>query len=429
MVFVFPSEVNSMQVTEEFEDAYNKLRDMGYGVYTVNISEAKGLRIFPGLPKKNEKVALYMTDMSGEYYREIYTLFSSKGLQLVNTPEQYEDIHYFNEDNYDLFDDMVPYYFIINIEWEKMTNIEVKSDIINYINYYKDMRADDFLTKESREELFSLRELGYRYVIKDTSKKLRGYKCPNYFDSTYSTMELDRYLQDFKRLHADADGTYIIQRYMKLKQYQDETMLLTLGPHKSEANELRLWWIDGRLAFITDRTNGEIQNKAMVSKTFIRNLPRLNSSFYTLDIAEVIDDGKARWNIIGMDDGQVSYFKPDGVISMNWKTEKPDKPDKNITPIPVPEALNLNPEVCLSVPEENNKNKKAKNTPDGKVSQDTKSGKQVKNQKATQTQEDKGVSGKLRMPEKAVTKSELKKHKNNTPVKKRNYKSRRGSTS
>ena len=116
MVFVFPSEVNSMQVTEEFEDAYNKLRDMGYGVYTVNISEAKGLRIFPGLPKKNEKVALYMTDMSGEYYREIYTLFSSKGLQLVNTPEQYEDIHYFNEDNYDLFDDMVPYYFIINIE-------------------------------------------------------------------------------------------------------------------------------------------------------------------------------------------------------------------------------------------------------------------------------------------------------------------------
>ena len=302
MVFVFPSEPDSMKVSYEFEKTYNKLESMGYKVYTMNINTAKGLKLHPDISDKSEKIALYTHDMSVEYYKEIYSMFLDKGLKLINTPEEYDRTHYFKESNFRRFGKGTPEFFEIRLEEKdvKRGNKLVKG-----------------LSEASISELYSLRNVPYRYVIKDEVKKLYGYKFPDFFDSTYSSGELENFIMESEKYHPDRYyGKYIVKKYLRLKQYQDESTLLSLGSHKYEFNELRLWVIDGKVEFITDRTKGEIANKTPVSKAYLKRLPKFNSNFYTIDIAEVLNkDGSIYWTVLDLNDGQVSHLNTKRVIT------------------------------------------------------------------------------------------------------------------
>lgn len=291
MVFVFPSEnrEEDFNVVYELEDTFNALKELGYRCETMK-KRGKGFVFSEDIDKK-EKIALVSHPLSEEEYFNVYAAFKRCGYTLINTPKQYVSMHYFCKE---LFDKL----YSINL---------TPKFLIMPLNTPGDARK--------------LQELDYRYIIKDNVKKLFGLRIPSHFDNTYASTEILDYVKQFRTAHDDnRDTNYVVKELMTKKKYQDESRLLELRPHSHEYNECRLWYIEGKLAFITDRTAGEVTNKNAVTKNLIKSIPILDSSFYTVDVVECLLDRHSKltvWYILDVNDGQVSEINLKNVTVVN----------------------------------------------------------------------------------------------------------------
>lgn len=224
------------------------------------LTEGKPLRLYPPAPQ--EGLCIYRGWMlQPETYKSLYRTLRDRGLTLINSSEEYENCHEF-PNAYPMLEAQTPKIRIFKkgeaIDWD-----EVKCEFD-------------------------------RFMMKDYVKSVKGSDFPVYFDSSYSNQDLDRITDRFIQLR---DKLFV--KGIVLKEYVD----LKKADHVT--NEYRAFYLYGTLLTLSKNSNQK--SMAAVPDALVRQIPTLNSNFYTVDFAE-LEDG--RWIVIETGDGQVSGLSP-----------------------------------------------------------------------------------------------------------------------
>lgn len=218
------------------------------------------LKIYPSEVEKG--LCVYRGWMlQPEKYRELYFLLRENGLNLINTPEEYENCHEF-PNSYPLIRDFTP-----GIRTFK------KGEVIDW----------DQLKREYK-----------RFFMKDYVKSVKGTDFPAYFDASYSNEFLNEYVEKFIEMRGSLFVKGIVlKEFVELKKNGEVT------------NEYRGFYLDGSLLTLSRNSNQTEGNS--VPQELLNSLPVLKSRFYTVDFAELDND---QWIVIETGDGQVSGLSP-----------------------------------------------------------------------------------------------------------------------
>jgi hypothetical protein len=218
------------------------------------------LKIYPSEVEKG--LCIYRGWMlQPEKYRELYLLLRENGLNLINTPEEYENCHEF-PNSYPLIRDFTP-----GIRAFK------KGEVIDW----------DQLKREYK-----------RFFMKDYVKSVKGTDFPAYFDASYSNEFLNEYVEKFIEMRGSLFVKGIVlKEFVELKKNGEVT------------NEYRGFYLDGSLLTLSRNSNQTEGNS--VPQELLNSLPVLKSRFYTVDFAELDND---QWIVIETGDGQVSGLPP-----------------------------------------------------------------------------------------------------------------------
>ena len=196
-----------------------------------------------------------------ERYRELYQALQAQGLTLINSPEEYENCHEF-PNSYPLIKEYTP----------KMLSFRAGESI-------------DWETVRSRLD---------RFMIKDYVKSVKGSDFPAFFDCSYSSCEMDEYIDRFIEMRGD-----LFVKGIVLKEYVD------LKQSAGITNEYRLFILNGKRLSLSRNSNQQTGDP--VPEQMISSLPVLKSRFYTVDFAEC---SNGDWIVIETGDGQVSGLSP-----------------------------------------------------------------------------------------------------------------------
>lgn len=193
-----------------------------------------------------------------EQYGKLYDYLKDKKLNLINNPEQYSICHEF-PNSYSMLETITP----------------------PILTFPKDFAIDWESVKGKFE----------KFMMKDFVKSVKGSEFPQYFDRSYSNIELDGYLKKFIALRGDLyTGGIVLKKYMPLAKNLGNT------------NEYRAFYLNGVLISLFKNSNQQ-DSSNRVPITFIDSVPKLKSNFYTVDLAE-LENGD--WIVIEVGDGQVS---------------------------------------------------------------------------------------------------------------------------
>jgi hypothetical protein len=267
MIILFPCSYSSL---EEVDDDYRLEKqiaeDVGFETVLFNYDEF----IFTHKPLKlsnsfNESEPCIYRGwmMNVKQYDKFYQSLLKLNLKLVNTKDNYKNAH-------------------------------------EFINPYKILRdsTPEIMTFGLNEAVDWKRVKSYfgKFKIKDYVKSVKGFNFPEYFDETYSNVELDMYLDRFKELRGELlTGGIIIKRFVPLKRDM-----------AGNNNEFRCWFYKGNLIHYYRNTNGNASELSDLDVSWVKHLPKLKSNFYTIDVAELRNGG---WTVIETGDGQVSGYK------------------------------------------------------------------------------------------------------------------------
>lgn len=262
MILLYPSDYfNRNQVEEMYQEEYraaSNISDMTVLLFSYDeFIETGEIKLYP--KKLVQGIGIYRGWMlNSEQYQVFYNSLLAKGIQLINTPEQYTYCHEF-PNVYAAIEKITPKIKIFR-ENEKINWKEVK------------------------------KEFG-RFMIKDFVKSVKGTKFPVYFDETYSEEELDYYMFLFKEMRGN-----LFTKGIVIKQF------VTLADYNQKTNEYRVFYL-GKQAISISKNSEQSQTCKEPPSTLINQVIHLKSNFYTVDFAE-LEDGN--FVVIETGDGQVS---------------------------------------------------------------------------------------------------------------------------
>ena len=199
--------------------------------------------------------------LQSDKYQELYASLQEQGLTLINTPAEYESCHEF-PNSYPL--------------------------IKGYTPKTKFFKADEKINWDDIKSAFR------RFMIKDYVKSVKGMDFPAFFDDSYSSDEMDRFVARFIEMRGN-----LFVKGIVLKEY------VVLKQNAGVTNEYRAFFLDGKRLSLSKNSNQQTGNT--VPEQLVNNLPRLKSRFYTVDFAE-LENGE--WIVIETGDGQVSGLSP-----------------------------------------------------------------------------------------------------------------------
>ena len=193
--------------------------------------------------------------MKPEIYNKFYNDLLNLNIQLINNPQEYENVHCFNH-SYELLKDYTP-----------------KS-----IFFDKDEKIDFNLVKEN----FS------HWIMKDYVKSVKGFDFPTSFNSNISNDELENYVKKFIELRDNLyTGGICLKEYVDLKW-------------ENITHEFRAFYYNGILKVIYHNSENY---EDILPIDFATKMPKLNSNFYTIDFALLKNEDII---VIETGDGQVS---------------------------------------------------------------------------------------------------------------------------
>lgn len=206
-------------------------------------------------PNTKTKVIYRGWMMQPEEYEKFYNDLMNLNIELINSPEEYENAHCFNK-VYTKIKDFSPKTIFFN-----------KNEKINFDNVKKE---------------FS------RWIMKDYVKSAKGYDFPNSFCDTMDNEMLEDYVEKFIELRGKMYTGGIC-----LKEYIDLVW-------NNKKHEFRAFFYNGVLKLIYPNSNNY---EDIPPLDFAKKLPILQSNFYTIDFA-ILENGKII--VIEAEDGQVS---------------------------------------------------------------------------------------------------------------------------
>ena len=193
-----------------------------------------------------------------EKYAELYEKLQNVDLQLITTPSEYKRMHSFPEIYPELIEDTAP--MIVYDDPEK----------IDYEQIRKTFR---------------------KCMVKDYVKSVKGTDFPKCISTEIGEDEFRRLIRKFLSYRGNLyTGGICIKEFLELKRYGEKT------------NEYRVFYCNNQ-AITISRNSGQPEYLPEPPEALIKKYSNLNSSFYTVDYAEM-EDGD--WKIIEAGDGQVS---------------------------------------------------------------------------------------------------------------------------
>ena len=193
-----------------------------------------------------------------EKYAELYDKLQNVDLQLITTPSEYKRMHSFPEIYPELIEDTAP--MIVYDDPEK----------IDYEQIRKTFR---------------------KCMVKDYVKSVKGTDFPKCISTEIGEDEFRSLIRKFLSYRGNLyTGGICIKEFLELKRYGEKT------------NEYRVFYCNNQ-AITISRNSGQPEYLPEPPEALIKKYSNLNSSFYTVDYAEM-EDGD--WKIIEAGDGQVS---------------------------------------------------------------------------------------------------------------------------
>lgn len=257
---IFPCLYGNINKVDEgyLESEYKIAEALGFNILLFNYDE---FNLSMRKLKLNKEItfqsnAVYRGWMlSPEKYTQFYTELLEKGITLINDPQEYINCHEF------------PYSYSLVKQYTPRTWV------------FKNGRVDWRPIKQHCGHIF----------LKDYVKSVKECNFSSCIDCSLPDEELDKYVEEFKRLRGDIfTGGIVIKEFVDL----DKTDGIT--------HEFRAYYSNGQLLDIYPNSNN-LQDE--VPLEFAKSMPALSSSFYTIDFA--IDAG-GKCIIIETGDGQVS---------------------------------------------------------------------------------------------------------------------------
>lgn len=194
-------------------------------------------------------------------YERLYSDLKSRGIQLLTTPEEYQNLH--------LFPSVYP---------------DIKDDTAGMM-IFEDRDVD----VETVKRVFS------RFIVKDSVKSVKGTEFPAFFDNTVTQQEFDEWMQVFYKYRGDLlTGGICIKEYLDLKRYDGKT------------NEFRVFYANHQIISVS-RNSGQPEYTCTPPEKLVNKYSGLKSPYYTIDYAELTE---GTWKIIEAGDGGVSGLSP-----------------------------------------------------------------------------------------------------------------------
>lgn len=273
MIILFPSDYFDKKKPDiNYEDEFNiakSIPEFEIALFDYDgFIEDNTLKIYPKISvhRGNHNCIYRGWMLKPDKYIVLYKKLKEKGIELINSPEEYEKCHLF-PNVYDDIKDYTPktiwFYDILNIDWN-LINREFKS-----------------------------------FIIKDFVKSVKGEDFPVKFETSVKNKEMDEYINKFLKLRGNLfTGGIVLKEFVNLKRYD------------SVINEYRCFYLKNKIVSISKNSNQKI-DYSIIPQSFVNKFKNLKSNFYTIDFGE-LESGE--WIIIETGDGQVSGLSPDQFI-------------------------------------------------------------------------------------------------------------------
>lgn len=212
--------------------------------------------------KGNNKLAIYRGWMLKPIdYNRFYNELLTFGYKLINSPEEYENTHYF-----------------VN-SYELIKNITPKT-----IWFKEGTPIDWILVRQNFD----------KFIVKDYVKSVKGFDFPEYLKSNMTDEELNNYIDKFKQLRGNLyTGGIVLKQYVELDKKKEHT------------HEFRAFYLKGKMITVyANSDNKEDKIPYEIIQLYpIQLLLSLKSNFYTVDFARL---SNGEYTVIEIGDGQVS---------------------------------------------------------------------------------------------------------------------------
>lgn len=274
MKILFPcNPLETNKVDEEFLDEHRAAKLKGFDCFFFDHDKFVRGNLSSNLPELSENSGLILRGwmLKVSEYEDLYNLVKDEiGYELINTPEQYKNCHYFTE-SYGYIKDYTAKSIIIK-EWD--------ADILNDVSEFfgdKDFIIKDFVKSEKHSDgLFKM-------------------------DSGISGEELLEKVNKFIEARGSLfNEGLVFKEFVDLKKY-DESV-----------NEWRIFYKDNKMVSCSKNSNINSNEEVSTPYRFIESIVddiafQIDSNFFTIDVAEKSD---GEWMIIETGDGQVSGLSP-----------------------------------------------------------------------------------------------------------------------
>lgn len=261
-LILFPSDFFSInKVDGDLQAEYDAAVSTGlFDIALFNYDKwfSEGRLIIKGAPEEMRQAVYRGWMMKPEQYKLFYEKLLEKKIRLVTDPEQYKLMHIFPN----------VYQFL-------------KTDTAKMEVYPIDEQLD----------VEQLRKSFDRFIVKDYVKSVKGTEFPQYFDASIDQESFDRWMEVFYKYRGELlTGGICIKEFLNLKRYNGRT------------NEYRVFYINHEIATIS-RNSAQAIYTPLPPKKLIEKYNNLDSIYYTIDYAELVD---GTWKIIEAGDGEVS---------------------------------------------------------------------------------------------------------------------------
>ncbi len=266
MMFLLPSEpMNTRKVDTDFQKEYEALIKMDFKVYLFDHDQLVNYKqLISNIDfSESGEIILRSWMLKAEEYRELYNILSRNKIQLINTPEQYLNCHYY-------------------------------PNVYKHIENYAP-RSIWFNTIDQLNVDICRKHIGTDIIIKDFVKSEKGYDEIFHLENSLSPNDFFERVVKFKESRGRLFNEGIVfKEFCPLRKYGDKT------------NEYRIFVYKHRIISVSQNT--ELGYGQHPNYEFVRDIiQNIDSNYFTVDIAEK-EDGS--WMILECGDGQVSGLSP-----------------------------------------------------------------------------------------------------------------------
>ena len=279
LTLLFPNDYfNKNKINPAFEEEYSAAKLVGISCYLYSEEKWSDNEIVKIIDIPCNIEIEYCVYRGWMMFPEKYKIFTDQlkskyNIELINTYDDYIQMHYFDK-----------VYYSTNIKYftPKIYEFEYPTDDYTFSKYYE-------VIKSTFENKF--------FMVKDNVKSVKDDDFPKKIPADIYKNDLKRLLDKFVKLRGSLyTGSIILKEYVDLKLYDGCT------------NEYRIFVCNNKIVSMSKNSNQPDYCQCNITSDELNHvITHLPGKYNTVDVAELTDDS---WTILECGDGQVSGLSP-----------------------------------------------------------------------------------------------------------------------